>query len=370
MQALELFHQARRLFDHENNHAWIATIDLYQALVYYRDHRLDEALQLCRRALDFFAPSPLFTKSVLCQLLLARIHLDRGEIADARQVCLAALDRLEQAETPALSYQAWYVLGVIEEAMGAPDAAWQAYLKAHLHMENLRSHLQAEEMKIAFLKDKLEVYEALVRMCLDRDRTPATLETAFAYIEEAKSRSLADLIAFRSQGLPASRKTERALVDQVNALRGELNWYSRTIQLQEGRAANLMAPQLVKLRRAARDCEHRLVEALASLRVEDAEYSNLQTAGSVPIETIRAALPDGRAAAGVLLRRQHAPRLPALARQPQDRAGGECAGAAPRAAASALPALQIPPRPGLRQTLRPPAAGRHQRPPARRSTSS
>jgi CHAT domain-containing protein/tetratricopeptide (TPR) repeat protein len=293
VRALELFHRARRLFDHENNHAWIATIDLYQALVYYRDHRLDEALQLCRRALDFFAPSPLFTKSVLGQLLLARIHLERGETADARQVCVAALDRLEQAETPALSYQAWYVLGVIEEAMGASEAAWQAYLKAHLHMESLRSHLRAEEMKIAFLKDKLEVYEALVRMCLGRDRASTTLETAFAYIEEAKSRSLADLIAFRSQGLPASRKTERALVDQVNALRGELHWYSRTIQLQEGRAANLMAPQLVKLRRAARDCEHRLVESLASLRVEDPEYSNLQTAGSVPIDTIRAALPDG-----------------------------------------------------------------------------
>ena len=59
-------------------------------------------------------------------------------------------------------------------------------------------------------------------------------------------------------------------MDQVNTLRGELNWYSRTIQLLEGRAANLMAPQLVKLRRAARECEQRLVEALANLRVEDA----------------------------------------------------------------------------------------------------
>src|SRR5260370_8214299 len=128
-------------------------------------------------------------------------------------------------------------------------------------MENLRSHLKAEEMKIAFLKDKLEVYEALVRMCLGRDRTAATLETAFAYIEEAKSRSLADLIAFRSQGLPASRKTERALVDQVNALRGELHWYSRTIQLQEGRAANLMAPQLVNPPPPPPDSDPRLCES-------------------------------------------------------------------------------------------------------------
>jgi CHAT domain-containing protein/Tfp pilus assembly protein PilF len=290
--ALKLFHDARQLFEKEHNRAWIATIDLYQALVCHRDHRLDEALELCERALEFFRPSPLFTKSVLAQLLLARIHLDRGEPERAKDTCKAALALLESENTPALSYQAWYVLGTIEEALGAPKAAYRGYLKAHHHLENLRSHLKAEEMKIAFLKDKLEVYEALVRMCLDRGDTSANREAAFLYIEQAKSRSLADLIAFRAQGLPASRKTERALVEQVNTLRGELNWYSRTIQLLEGRAANLVAPQLIKLRRAARDCEQRLVEALANLRVEDQEYAHLQAAGAVPLESIRALLPE------------------------------------------------------------------------------
>src|SRR5439155_20688105 len=140
-------------------------------------------------------------------LLLARIHLERGDAEQARTVCRGALDRLAGEETPALSYQAWFVLGGIEETLGAPDRAYEAYLEAHRNLENLRSHLKAEEMKIAFLKDKLEIYEALVRMCLSRTETTASQETAFAYIEQAKSRSLADLIAFRSQGLPASRKT-------------------------------------------------------------------------------------------------------------------------------------------------------------------
>src|SRR5262249_49011304 len=78
----------------------------------------------------------------------------------------------------------------------------------------------------------------------------------------------------------------------VKSLRGELHWYTRSIQLLEGRAANLMAPQLVKLRRAARDCEQRLAQALGSIRMEDAEYASLQTAGSVPLETIRNSLPE------------------------------------------------------------------------------
>jgi CHAT domain-containing protein len=247
---------------------------------------------LCRRALEFFAASPLFTKAVLSRLLLSRIHLDRGEAQLARRACMEAIERLEHEVTPALSYQAWFVLGGIEEALNQPPAAYAAYKNAHKHLENLRSHLKAEEMKVAFLKDKLEVYEALVRMCLSRGSSRASQEKAFGYIEQAKSRSLADLIAFRSQGLPSHRKTERAMVEQVSTLRGELNWYSRSIQLLEGRAVNLMTPQLVKLRRAARRCEQQLVQALADLRVDDAEYASLQTAGSVPIESVRASLPD------------------------------------------------------------------------------
>jgi tetratricopeptide (TPR) repeat protein len=290
--ALELFGKARDLFTRERNQALTATIDLYQALVFYQEGRLAEARTLSENAFQFFSPSPLGGKAGLCQLLLARIHLDAGHGEEAKRVCLEALRKLEQAETPALSCQAYFVLGLIEEALGAPEAAYEAYLKAHERLENLRSHLQADEMKIAFLKDKLAVYESLVRMCLGRGPSAANLEAAFAYIEQAKSRSLADLIAFRAHRLPASRKTRRALVEQVDSLRGELNWYSRTIQHLEGQSTNLRGPRLEKLRRAARDCEQRLVESLANLRLEDQEFANLEAGGSIDLETIRSALPE------------------------------------------------------------------------------
>jgi CHAT domain-containing protein/TolA-binding protein len=290
--ALDLFRKARELFMRERNQAWIATIDLYQALLFYQEGRLAEARTLSESAFQFFSPSPLGARAALCQLLLAHIHLDEGHGQEARRVCLSALRKLEQAEAPALSCQAYFVLGSIEEALGAPEAACAAYLKAHERLENLRSHLQADEMKIAFLKDKLAVYESLVRMCLARPPSAANLEAAWAYIEQAKSRSLADLIAFRAHRLPASRKTRGALVEQVDSLRGELNWYNRTIRLLEGQSANLEAPRLEKLRRSARDCEQRLVEALAKLRVEDREFANLEAAGSIDLETIRSALPE------------------------------------------------------------------------------
>jgi tetratricopeptide (TPR) repeat protein len=290
--ALDLFRKARDLFSRERNQALTATVDLYQALVLYQEGRMAEARTLSESAFQFFFPSPSGGKAALCLLLLARIHLNAGHGEEAKRVCLAALQKLEQAEAPALSCQAYFVLGLIEEARGAPEAAYEAYLKAHEGLENLRSHLKADEMKIAFLKDKLAVYESLVRMCLSRDPSAANLEAAFAYIEQAKSRSLADLIAFRAHRLPASRKTHRALVEQVESLRGELNWYSRAIQHLEGQSASLGGARLEKLRRAARDCEQRLVEALANSWAGDQEFANLEAAGSIDLETIRSALPE------------------------------------------------------------------------------
>jgi CHAT domain-containing protein/tetratricopeptide (TPR) repeat protein len=289
--ALQVFRKARDLFLKEGNQAWIAIIDLYQALVFYQERRLTEARLLAEQAYEFFSPTSLQGKATLCQLLLARIHLDSGRPERAKHICSFALSKLEQAETPALSYQAYFVLGLIEEELGDREAAYQAYLTAHRHLESLRSHLRTEETKIAFLKDKLEVYESLVRMCLARGETAENRQAAFVYIEQAKSRSLADLIAFRAHDLPAAPETHRALVEQVRTLREELNWYSRAIQLQESRSGDLRDPRIEKLRRSARECEHRLVEAMGNLRVEDREFANLQAAGSIDLDAIRSSLP-------------------------------------------------------------------------------
>ncbi len=291
-RALELFQKAREIFTREKNIAWTAIIDLYQALVFYQDRRLSVAQSLCARALEFFASSPLSGKAALCQLLLARIHLDAGRPAEAREICLSALDRLEQAEIPALTWQAFFVLGTIEEAIGSPEAAYRAYLSAHQHMENLRSHLWAEEMKIAFLEDKLVVYESLVRMCLTSGPPAERQEAAFVYVEQSKSRGLADLIAFRAQGLPASTPAHQKLVEEMNGLREELNWYTRTIQLQEGRSPNLRDPHLERLRRCARNCERQLSAVMTRLRVEDQEYANLQEGAPIDLDAIRSVIPD------------------------------------------------------------------------------
>jgi CHAT domain-containing protein len=291
--ALRQFRKARALFARERNRSWMAIIDLYQALVFYQEAKLPDARGLCERAFQFLETSPLRGKAVLCQLLLARIQLGAGEPEAAKRICLAVLPALKHTESPILHYQTRFVLGLVEEALGAMDAAQEAYERAYELIESLRSRFHAEEMRIGFLKDKMAVYESLVRIRLDRGFTAADHQIAFLYIERAKSRALADLIARRAQKNSPSPHLCNDLSNRVHDLREQLIWFRRTIQALEERAVPPTDPQLEKLRRDAGRCEQQLLEEFTRLRVEDPEFATLHDAISVDIDKIRSALaPD------------------------------------------------------------------------------
>ncbi|HUY14921.1 MAG TPA: hypothetical protein VMX16_15005 [Terriglobia bacterium] len=155
-----------------------------------------------------FKNAHLGVRVALCELLLARLDLAVGNPEAARLHCDAALKWLATSEAPAVAFQAFAIQGQIFEGRGAADAAFKAYQRAHAKLEGLRSQLAGEELKIAFLRDKLTVYESLVILTLQRGTQPKTLERAFDFIERAKSRSFADLIAFQLSVLrPRVKKT-------------------------------------------------------------------------------------------------------------------------------------------------------------------
>src|SRR6516165_4328449 len=290
--ALELFEKARQLFSEQKNRSWVALVDLYRALVLEQEGRLYEARNLCENALCIFTGSSRTGKVVLCELLLARLYLRLGDPRAAKGHCTAVLDRLAQEPIPALSFQAYSLLGQVEGAAGNRRAAHDAYLRAHSQLESLRNRFQTGELKIGFFKDKQVLYESLVAMSVPRStKLGGGHEEAFGYIQQAKSRAMADLVAFRSRALPALTGMRSGLVEQVRELREELNWYYRQIDLQEIREENRSPERVQNLSRRTRECEDQLARVLGDVQKNDREFAALLNVGTVDLAVIRSALP-------------------------------------------------------------------------------
>jgi CHAT domain-containing protein len=285
-RAVRYFRQARRRFRREHNRPWLALLDLYEAIVLLDEDRVEEARRLAQTAQTVCIETGLVAKAALAELVLARVALRVGDAPAAERWCHAALERLATTQAPALRFQASFVLGQIAEAMGRTDAAADAYLDAHAWLETLRTDLRADETKIAFLKDKLVVYESVVALALAGERH-VSRAGAFTFIEQAKSRSLADLIAFRAHAMSA--RAARVPVRRLHQLRESLNWCYREIDIREMSADHSRA-RVEALRGRARRLENEITRALTEIRAADTEYASLQNAGTIELGAVQSSL--------------------------------------------------------------------------------
>jgi len=287
--SLESFAKSRAKFLSEKNHVWPWLLDLYQAVVLYNEGRLFESRRLCSSAAKFFDSSAMQGKAILCHLLLGRLSLRTGELSAAQKECSRALDRLAKMESPVLRYQAHSLVAQIESALGNLSGAYDFCQKAREALETLRSSLRGEELKIAFMKNRLEIYENLVELCLLRGQGPAGAEESFGYIELAKSRSLAELL---TRAGPAAQPVERGqseLVRRIREMREELNWYYRRIEIEQLRAEEPSHERIENLQKQALTHENELLRVLRDLPQSE------EIAGNAPaqrsLEEIRACLP-------------------------------------------------------------------------------
>jgi len=291
MRALELFGESRAKFVREKNLVWPSLIDLYQALVLFNEGRLFESQRLCAQASKFFEGSFLPGKAVLCHLLFARLALRRGDAAGASGECKRALERLSKLEAPVLRYQAYFLLGEARRASGDIAGGYESYQQARQSLEALRSSLRSEELKISFMKDRLEVYERLVEICLADSGRPEAVEESFGYIELAKSRSLAERLIHEERAAPAEAgAAQSGLVRRIRDMREELNWYYRRIEQEQLRAEQPSPERIEKLQREALEHEDELLRVLRE--ISHAESSD--AAGHAPrasIEDARRSLP-------------------------------------------------------------------------------
>ncbi len=290
-QARKIFWQARKLFVQETNLTWCALIDIHEALVLMEQGERKKARQLCDAALLYFRRSALHSRAALCELLLARLDAEEGNLTNAERHCRAAFRQIAKTESPAVEFQASFTLGQLQEAMGKTQAAYRSFQSAHARLEGLRSHLQGEEFKIAFLKDKVSLYESLVLLSVSNRRGAKGHETAFDFVERAKSRSLADLIAFQVTALQPKVGRDPKLSAQLQELERQLISTQHQTRREELQAGKHSGKRIEKLRRRSRAYQSEIKHAISGLASADWEFASLLSAGTVPLEAIRSTIP-------------------------------------------------------------------------------
>jgi CHAT domain-containing protein len=287
-RARTLFARARRLFEHERNDVWLALVDFYEALVLYRDGQAHPSRELAARARRLFARASVPVRAAACELLLARLDLQAGRLHAAEEACRAVVEQKTAAESPMLAYQSQFLFGLIREAQGDRGAALDGFRHAYHSLEQLRSRLQGDNLKIAFFEDKQAVYESLVAASVTSTPTHRQMDAAFGYIEHAKSRSLADLIAFRAASL--APRSDGEATSAVRDVRQSLNWHYRQIDAEEASRQKGATRRVDVLRRRARTLEKQLQQSLDEIRGTDEEFSALQSGATFSVDEIRESL--------------------------------------------------------------------------------
>jgi CHAT domain-containing protein/Tfp pilus assembly protein PilF len=289
-QALERFARAREIFGQEKNLVWPWLLDLYQGLLRFHEGRYVEARQLCEGAAEFFDQTLVSGKAVLAHLLLARIALEVGDLGTAGSEGDAAVAKLSSVQTPMLLYQAHLVLGQISSSRGDRSAAYAAYQQARKTLETLRTRLQGEELKISFVKNRLQVYELLVDLYLDRQDAEISAGEAFSFIEAAKSRSMIEMIFKSGQTLPLGEAGQGEYVRKIRDLREELNWYYHRIELEQIRP-EISREHVERLQHQAQSLENELLRALRELPPNERENATLEAPADFSLARLQTALP-------------------------------------------------------------------------------
>jgi CHAT domain-containing protein len=286
--------RARQVFVQEQNQIWLAATDLYQATFDRRSGDLNSARERALRAREAFRQAVqgdgLRSRVAQCEVLLGKVALQEGDIERAADHFSQGLSELQGADLPAIAYDCLYGLARTEQQSGRTEVARGYYRQAVADVERLQAAVGAEDYKIAFLSDKLRVYEGLILLSLDVG-TPEAVREAFATVEQAKSRALLDALA-RKPSTPAGSEAEADLRLEVERLKGELNWYYNRLHQPEPDDER-SAAETARLVGAITHREREMRELLDRWYAPDLASAPRNPLWTVTSDQIRAVLPDG-----------------------------------------------------------------------------
>ncbi|HYM00597.1 MAG TPA: CHAT domain-containing protein, partial [Blastocatellia bacterium] len=286
--------RARRIFEKSGNSTFAALTDSYLAELALRRGRAKEAAGRAEKAFRVFSRQKLANRSAQSRLQAAVAAKRMGDETRALRLARIALKTVEGLFAPGLTYKCHHLIGQIERSRGDSKSALQSLRRSIDIVEELRGGIAADEFKGSFLRDKIEVYEDAIRLCLDSD-DEKFIEEAFRLVELSKSRALADLVArYLRGGEAAKRGSTQGPGSQVRArllkLIEDLNWYSSNAGIEDDKGGQRSALTADRYQRAVARCERQIAQLFRRMQAEGSSFGDMRAACAVTSQELREGL--------------------------------------------------------------------------------
>jgi hypothetical protein len=259
-EARALLRDARTLYHSESNAVGAAMVTLTEAQVLYAEGEYAAAAIAAADTEKPLADAGTWMRLLTARWLRAEALRASGDTHTARDLLQTTLHDAEAQGVPQIAQRCYTSLGLLHAATGDTQAAEAAFKRAVALIEVLRAPLPAEDVRIAFVADKLAPYAELVRFCL-ADGHAARVREALDHVERARSRALVDMLDGALVWKPNKHDpVEAELLERLQSLREDLNWcYSQINRLPDGETTRSMAT-LAEIHAVVREREAQVLE--------------------------------------------------------------------------------------------------------------
>lgn len=283
-EAEDALRQAADIFAVAQNDHLRSAVLLEQAALAAAQGDGAAALDLTRRVLELIGEQDWPVQRIYAHLRLADLLLP--DAAAVEPLLLAAQGWADALPLPHLRVLVQGRLGHLRLLQGRDAEAETLLTAAVAEIERLRGGLARQNLRASFLQDKITVYEDLIRLYLARGDA-ANLDRAFGVAEQAKSRTLVDLLSGAVEAQPTA-DLDPALAQRLQSLQADLSAvYNQALSdSQSGDRAVRVAE--LNARAVGLEQEISRLRLLAS-----GAAASPTPAGAAPTHALRQSLPAG-----------------------------------------------------------------------------
>lgn len=275
-------------FSRQSSRVMVGLLHTYLADLEIRAGNYQLAGANAKEAERIFLAEHLSTKVALARLLQAKLAYLTGDLTRAQQLLRAVKQKAEEYSLSWLKYECHYLKACLHESAGEQEEALAEFTHTIELIGQTRSHLGCDELKSAFLRDKMDIFEQAISFSLKHGDHEKTLW----FVEQAKSRSLADLLSHYVERELAGQLTSPELRNQFHEILNSLNWFRSAQQLKReaGCENNVNDRSQMALSEKQLHYEQELKEILRRIQLEHASYAQLQSPATITLSEIQQTL--------------------------------------------------------------------------------